>query len=223
MALEYGTKPIKTFGEKIRKGTPAITGTLKDAYLTSWHIEEEPMVHCFYRPFGREETVPYMKNTRGDAWYLHDDEYLYLIARVHDETLCSRGAEWRFAEKWPWNDDGAEFYIWFSDEDCFSVHCDAHNLRGVVDEHIYDFHKSNLTYHDVPREDWAATIDGSGQDYTVELRVRLPEYVKSGSRIGVFLEIDDRFAVGEGTENMVSALCPKDTNPQSEYYLVELE
>ena len=200
----------------IKYGTPVIDGKLDDIYLTSHCVEEKPLEHCYYRPLGEQETIPYMKNTCAKTYYLHDDEYLYVCARVHDETLCSRGAEWRMNDKWPWNDDGAEIYLWFSDKDCMAIHSDAHNIRSVVDEHIWGMHCSAGTYRDTPREDWAATVDEDNQNYTVELRIKLPDYVKTGSVIGSFAEIDDRFAVGEGSEKYVSALCPKNSNPGAE-------
>lgn len=192
--------------KEIQYATPVIDGHLDDVYKTSFCFTEAPLEHLFYYPAGREAAEKAMAHTEGKAWYLYDDRYLYVCAVVHDETICSRGEAWRMSTIWPWDDDGAEIYLWFSDADCMAIHSDAHGYRSVVDEHIRDNHVSNLTYHDLGRDDWAASIDAEAQNYTIEFRVPLPDYVHEGSEIGTLLEIDDRWAVGDGTENMVGAL-----------------
>ncbi|MBE6542581.1 MAG: hypothetical protein E7672_09100 [Ruminococcaceae bacterium] len=193
---------------EIKFGTPVIDGHLDDVYLDSFCFSEEPMVHMGYSPLGREGAMKYMPNTSGKSYYLYDDKYLYICTVVHDETICSRGKEWRMNTVWPWNDDGAESYVWFSDDDYIAVHSDAHNIRSVVDAYVYGpGHHSKMIFRDTPREDWCATIDRENMNYTVEIRIPLPDYVGEGSVIGTILEIDDRWTVeGDDVENMVGAL-----------------
>jgi len=192
----------------IRYGTPILDGHLDAMYLDSYCYAEKPMENMTYSPLGWEGAYRYMSNTRGKSYYLYDDKYLYICSVVHDETLCSREKEWRMNTIWPWDDDGVESYVWFSHQDTFAVHSDAHNIRSVVDEHVTgEHHISSGKYHDTPRQDWAATIDWENKNYTVEIRIPLPDYVKAGSVIGTLLEIDDRFtADGPDTESMVGAL-----------------
>ena len=178
--------------KEIRRGTPTVDGKLDEAYRDSFHVTMRAMEDMHYSAAGDEAAAKYMPNTHGTSYYLYDDEYLYVCSVVHDETICSRGREWRYATVWPWNDDGAEIYLWFSDEDCLAIHCDAHGIRGVIDEHIWGDHVSAETYRDLPAEDWAATIDPAAQTYTIEFRYPLPSYVKEGSELGTILEIDDR-------------------------------
>jgi len=202
---------------EIRRGTPVVDGILDEKYKESFKITMRAMEDMHYSASGDAAAKMYMPDTHGTAYYLYDDKYIYVCSVVHDETICSRGREWRMNEIWPWNDDGAEIYLWFSDEDCMAIHCDAHGIRGVIDEHIWGDHVSAGKYRDLPAEDWAATIDAQAKTYTIEFRFPLPSYVKKGSEIGSILEIDDRWAVGEGTEKLVGALygVPRITNHPS--------
>jgi len=220
--MNYTSVPLDQKKE-IRYGTPVIDGKLDDLYLDSFCYAEEPMKNMNYTQ-SPDVVEKYMGNTSGKAYYLYDDAYLYICTVVHDETICSRGREWRMNTVWPWNDDGAENYLWFSDEDTFAVHSDAHGIRSVVDEHIRPGSRdSSLTYHDTPAEDWAATIDHEKQNYTVEIRIRLPEYVKGGSVIGTLLEIDDRWAVGSSeVEKLVGAIAEVPSYPSLDKYKVRL-
>ncbi len=192
--------------KEILFATPVIDGKLDDKYLESYSITEAPLVHLEFFPAGKEVAQKYMEKTCGTAYYLHDNEYLYVCTVVHDETICTQGREWRMNTEWPWDDDGAEIYLWFSDEDCMAIHSDAHGYRSVVDVHIWGDHASSRIYRDLPKEDWAATIDAENKNYTIEFRIPLPPYAKEGYEIGSLLEIDDRWAVGEGTERMIGAL-----------------
>ena len=198
----------------IRRGTPVIDGQLDSLYADSFHITMQAMEDVHYSACGMDAAAKYMPNTHGTSYYLYDDSYIYVCTVVHDETICSRGKEWRMKGIWPWNDDGAEIYLWFSDEDCLAIHCDAHGIRGVIDEHIHGDHVSAGKYRDLPAGDWAASVDDDACTYTIEFRFPLPSYVGKGSEIGSILEIDDRWAVGEGTENLVGALygVPRITN-----------
>ncbi|MBO5649298.1 MAG: hypothetical protein J6S76_05240 [Clostridia bacterium] len=198
----------------IRRGTPTVDGILDDKYKESFHITMRAIEDIRFYATDEDTAKRYMANTYGTSYYLYDDSYIYVCSVVHDETICSRGSAWRMQEVWPWNDDGAEVYLWFSDEDCMAIHCDAHGIRGVIDVHIWGDHVSSGVYRDLPAEDWAATIDTESKTYVIEFRFPLPTYVKEGSEVGSILEIDDRWAVGEGTENMVGALfgVPRITN-----------
>ncbi len=218
------TEPVKELDNTvIHFGTPTIDGKLDDVYLDSFCFAEEPMKNMNYSAAGNDAAKQYMPNTEGKCYYLWDDDYLYYCAVIHDETICSRGEDWRMNEKWPWNDDGAEIYLWFSDEDCMAIHGDAHGIRAVMDVHIWgDNHSSSGEYRDIPDEDWGASIDKEGQNYTIEVRIPLPDYVKAGSRIGTLLEIDDRWAVGEGSDKMVGALFVMPRFPGHERLQVEL-
>ncbi len=215
--------PEEEPGTTVRYGTPVMDGVLDEIYEDSFAYSEEPMANMNYSASDRETAEKYMKNTRGTAYYLYDEDYLYVCTVVKDETICSRGEEWRMNTEWPWNDDGAEIYLWFSDEDCMAIHSDAHGIRSVVDEHIWgDNHSSAGTYHDLADEDWGASIDEETDQYTVEFRVPLPDYVKPGDNIGTLLEIDDRWAVGDGTENLVGALFVMPRFPGDERLQVKL-
>lgn len=207
----------------IHYATPVIDGKLDDAYLASFSIHEAPMKNLNYIPLGKDAAKQYMPNTAGTCYYLWDDDYLYFCAVIHDETICSRGKDWRMSTEWPWNDDGAEVYVWFSDEDCLAVHSDAHNIRSVIDTHIWgENHSSSKIYADTPDADWEATIDAEAKDYTVEMRIPLPDYVKEGSEVGTLLEIDDRWAVGDGTDQKVGALFPYPRFPGAKNFRVKL-
>ena len=208
----------------IRRSSPTLDGHLDGAYLSSYRLTEPPLEHIQYSPSPMEVAREKMKNTGGTVYALHDGEYLYLCAVIRDDTICTRGKEWRENERWPWNDDGAEFYVWFSDEDCFAIHADAHNYRAVMDTHVSGAtHVSSFVFVEYPHENWVSTIDREKNEYTVEMRVKLPPYVKSGSKVGILLEIDDRWAVGEGTDDMVGAVYSRQGFEGTDEYFAVIE
>ena len=194
------TEPSDT----INYGTPTLDGIVDEAYLYSFRYTELPLEHVNHAPLGTTATKTLMEKTHGVAYYLYDDEYLYVCISVYDETLCSRGEEWRKSTVWPWSDDGAEIYLWFSNEINFAIHSDAHNIRSVRDVHIAPERVSDAVYEDTAREDWIAVISEDKKSYTIELRVKLPDGVGKGSKIGTLLEINDRFDIKE--EKSIGAL-----------------
>ncbi len=211
-------------GETVLYRTPVIDGALDLAYDGSYSYTLLPLELLNYVGTDRETAENAMKNTSGTAYYLYDDTYLYVCAVIQDETLLSRGAEWRYSTAWPWNDDGAEIYLWFSDADCMAIHTDAFGIRSVVDEHIYgDNHSTARRYHDLAPTEFATALHATEDGYTVELRVPLPDGVGAGSEIGTLLEIDDRFADGEGHENAIGALFPMPRYPGRESFRVLLD
>lgn len=216
------TAPAEPEGSTVRYGTPDIDGVLDAEYDVSFRYTELPLVNLNYTA-SPDLAEQYMANTYGTAYYLYDDDYLYVCAVIHDETICSRGEDWRKTEIWPWNDDGAEIYLWFSDEICMAIHADAAGIRAVVDEHIWgDNHNSSKKYHDLPEEDWCAVIDEHAQTYTIEMRIPLPEDVGAGSYIGTLLEIDDRWDVGAGSEKLIGALFAMPRFPGAQNFQVML-
>ena len=208
-------------GDKILYGTPTIDGVMDEEYLASFRYIELPLVNLNYSPLGFKKTQTIMANTHGFVSYLYDENYLYVCITVYDETLCSRGEKWRTQTVWPWSDDGAEIYLWFSAEDNMAIHSDAHNIRSVCDTHIEPERVSDEIYTDTAREDWCAKINEDGKSYVIELRVELPEYVVSGSKIGTLLEINDRFDIT--AENQIGALFKKPRYAGADNFLVELE
>ncbi len=213
--------PKEPAGEKILYGTPTIDGVMDEEYLASYRYIELPLVNLNYSPLGFKRTQTIMANTHGFVSYLYDEDYLYVCITVYDETLCSRGEKWRTETKWPWSDDGAEIYLWFSAKDNMAIHSDAHNIRSVCDTHIEPERVSDEIYTDTARKDWCAKINEDGKSYVIELRVELPEYVVSGSKIGTLLEINDRFDIT--VENQIGALFKKPRYAGADNFLVELE
>ncbi len=210
-------------GITVHYGTPRVDGRLDAAYLDSFSYYEAPLQNLNYTKSDRATAERYMKHTSGRAYYLYDDDALYICAVVHDETIVSRGEAWRNAEKWPWNDDGAEIYLWFSDADCMAIHGDAYGIRAVMDTHIWgNNHSSSGVYRDLPRADFAATVDAIKKEYTVEMRIPFPSYVGAGSEIGTLLEIDDRWEVGAGSDAMVGALFAMPRFPGADNFKVKL-
>lgn len=213
--------PQQASSDEILYGTPVIDGVLDDIYLPSFRYVELPLEHVNHAPLGKSKTKELMKNTHGFASYLYDDEYLYVCISVYDETLCSRGDGWRNSTVWPWSDDGAEIYVYFSSENNFAIHSDAHNIRSVRDTHIEPERISAEIYEDTEREDWCAKISEDKKSYVIELRIELPDGVGSGDRIGTLLEINDRFDTTH--DNMIGALFVLPRYAGAENFLVTLK
>ena len=171
--------------------TPEIDGVLDDAYLSSYCYVLPKGENLNYAP-KREEAMAKMANTEGCVYYLYDQSYLYACVVITDETIMSRGEEWRHQTTWPWNDDGAELYYGFSKDHMFAIHTDAMGIRSVVDEEIWGTnHSTAKKYHDTPKADYAVSRPDD-TTYIVEIRVLLDEGMTAGDEIGLFLEIDDR-------------------------------
>ncbi len=206
----------KTEAAEILIATPEIDGLLDESYLLSYRYTLPKGENLNHAP-NREEAMEIMANTEGTVYYLYDETYLYACAVIHDETIMSRGETWRNQTTWPWDDDGAELYYGFSADHMFAIHTDAMGIRSVVDEKIWGTdHSTAKIYHDTPKSDYAVSMPEDNV-YIVEIRVALDEGMGAGDEIGLFLEIDDRYA-----ENSVGALFPANRDPMAKPYLVKL-
>ncbi len=197
-------------------GTPEIDGQVDAIYLESYRYVLPKGENLNYAT-SYDEAEVMMENTAGTVYYLYDDTYLYACAVICDETIMSRGEEWRYQTTWPWNDDGAELYYAFSSEHMFAIHTDAMGIRSVVDEKIWGTnHSTAKIYHDSPKNDYATSIPAQNI-YIIEIRVALDEGMGAGDTVGLFLEIDDRYS-----ENGTGALFPANRDPMNAAYLVKL-
>ena len=187
----------ETPSKEILRGTPVVDGYLDEIYLQSY---------CYYLPKGTPgwpntaAMITAMKNTEGVLYCLYDDNYAYFCAVVKDDTLMSMGEEWRMNTVWPWDDDGAEIYICLGDGISFSVHTDAHGIRSVTDTNIAYRNGGTCVYRDTEKGNWAASILDENT-YAVELCFALKNDEKVGSKIGMLLEIDDRWDTAATNEN----------------------
>lgn len=196
--------------------TPEIDGELDESYLSSFRYALPKGENLNYAP-NRAEAEQRMANTEGTAYYLYDNEYLYSCVVITDETIMSRGEEWRYETTWPWNDDGAELYFGFSADHMFAIHTDAMGIRSVVDEKIWGTnHSTAKKYHDTPKADYAVSRPDD-VTYIIEIRVALDEGMGAGDELGLFLEIDDRYS-----ETGTGALFPANRDPMNEAYIVTL-
>ena len=185
---------------EILYATPRIDGVLDEEYTQSHFYAIRRGEHLNY---GGAAAEAMMAETYGTTYYLHDEDYLYICAVVHDETIVSLGENWRYSTTWPWNDDGAELYVSYgktaeingkTETVGFAVHIDAFGYRAVVDEVIWgDNHATKKQYHNAPFADYAVSRPEENV-YIVEIRFALDEGMGVGSTVGGFLELDDRFS-----------------------------
>ncbi len=172
---------------EILRGTPIIDGNVDDIYLNSYCIYLAPGTEGYPdNPTEMEAT----KDTEGSAFFIYDDNYLYVCVIVRDKTLMSMGKEWCDAQRWPWNNDGAEVFVCLGDGISRSVHVDAYGISGK--EHYK--RGARDYYKDKDSSEWAAKIIGDDL-YVVEIAFPFTKGETSGTLVGVELEIDDRFSM----------------------------
>ncbi len=172
--------------KQILFGTPVVDGKLDEAYLSSYCVYLAPGTEGY--PDDREP-MEKTARTEGVAFLLYDESWLYVCCVVRDKTLCSMSQEWWNKSNWPWNNDGAEIFVYLGDRIERSVHIAAYGLgakehykRGVQDR--YSIKDSS---------EWGSYIIGEDL-YSVEVAFPLKNGETAGSKVGVQLEIDDRWS-----------------------------
>ena len=97
------------------------------------------------------------------AW---DGEYIYVYARIFDQTLLSRGAEWIINESEPWNNDCLELHYAFKEEASVAtarqaVKVDAYGIRMYANETLPVDHPDMSKFFDEIECKTAASVEAN--------------------------------------------------------------
>lgn len=178
--------PVQAAGATdILKGTPEMDGVLDEIYSQSAKKELDNFNFYVWGDFG-ETTVT------ATAYFLWDENYLYVCTVVNDKTISSSGQAYIDANQPnPWQNDAVE--NWFLDNGTkMKIHNDAHGLTMFGDP------VGGLTF-DIAKALYKTKIDGT--QYVVETALPLPD-MKVGKEIGFAIQVND---IANGTNEAGSA------------------
>ena len=152
-----------------------------------------------YEGFGDAET-----DTRGTAWVLWQDGFLYVFGEIKQSFLQDFGEAEERQSNTPWECDSLEVFIDFSNEadggDCDQFRIDAWGYRSF---------EQRTTTGDNSYGGDASTADGvfegaakiNGTNYNVEFKIPFQHPADAGSKLGFLLQINDM--TSDGPRSMV--------------------
>ena len=152
-----------------------------------------------YEPFGDEET-----DTRGTAYVLWQDGFLYVFGEIKQSFLQDAGEAEEKQSGSPWECDSLEVFLDFTNEaeggDCDQFRIDAWGYRSF---------EQRTTTGDNSYGGDASTADGvfegaakiNGTNYNVEFKIPFQHPSGAGSNLGFLLQINDMTA--DGPRSMV--------------------
>ena len=173
-----------TPADEVLVGTPTVDGGLDKMYEYSYRLTVSGEEHTFHTSKGGTKD-----GSHGDsatAYYLYDDDYLYVCIVVKDDAVYSRGEEWAIANirDLSWENDAVEARIYYEElgeakqANQYIFQCDAHGYATT----------NYLSMCEEPHTvETAVTEDG----YVVEFALPLSFGKTAGDEIGLAIEIDD--------------------------------
>jgi len=184
--------PVHAAGTDVLKGTPEIDGVLEDIYTQSASVDLDNF--NFY-VWGEFES-----NVTATAYFLWDENYLYVCTVVNDSTICSAGKDYIDANQPnPWQNDAVE--NWFLDNDTkMKIHNDAQGLTMFGDP------EGGLSI-DMAKAIYKTSIDGN--KYTIETALPFAD-MKAGREIGFAMQVND-IANNDNTSGAASGNQTPDT------------
>lgn len=170
--------------DDILVGTPTVDGVLDKMYEYSYRLTVSGDEHTFHTSKGGTKDGSY--GDSATAYYLYDDDYLYVCIVVKDDAVYSRGEEWAIANiaALSWENDAVEARIYYEElgeakqANQYIFQCDAYGYATT----------NYLSMCEEPHTvETAVTEDG----YVVEFALPLSFGKTAGDEIGLAIEIDD--------------------------------
>ena len=202
--------PAHAAGTDVLKGTPEIDGVLEDIYTQSASVDLDNFNFYVWGDFTSDITAT--------AYFLWDENFLYVCTVVNDKTICSAGKDYIDANQPnPWQNDAVE--NWFLDNETkMKIHNDAQGLTMFGDP------EGGLSI-DMSKAVYKTSIDGN--KYTVETALPFAD-MKAGREIGFSIQVND-IANNDNTSGAASgnqtpdALTMKCIATEVAYPVVEVE
>ena len=170
--------------DDVLMGSPDVDGVLDKMYEYSYRLTVTGDTHTFHTSSGGTKT-----GAHGDsatAYYLYDDDCLYVCIVVKDDAVYSRGEAWAIDNiaALSWENDAVEARIYYEElgeakqANQYIFQCDA-----------YGYATTNylLMCEEPHTVETAITEDG----YIVEFALPLSFGKTAGDKIGLTIEIDD--------------------------------
>ena len=170
--------------DEILTGTPTVDGVLDKMYEYSYRLTVTGDEHTFHTSKGGTKSGSY--GDSATAYYLYDNDCLYVCIVVKDDAVYSRGEEWAIANirDLSWENDAVEARIYYEElgeakqANQYIFQCDAYGYATT----------NYLSMCEEPHTvETAFTEDG----YVVEFAIPLSFGKTAGDQIGLTIEIDD--------------------------------
>ncbi|MBE6651020.1 MAG: hypothetical protein E7613_06875 [Ruminococcaceae bacterium] len=184
--------------DEIMIGTPVVDGMTDSIYQTSYKIEINGEKHTFHTGKGGQPDGS--KGASATAYYLYDDNFLYVSIDVKDESVFSRGKAWiiKNIAALSWENDAVEARVYYPElgdpvqANQYIFQCDA---KGVA----------TTNYLGMCEKDHIAATTLNENGYTVEFAIPLSFDKKAGDMIGLSIEIDDLHELVSGADSPMGA------------------
>ena len=168
----------------IRIGTPVIDGIADPEYFKSYIHVVTGKDDIFHK--GADGSDELTLNDQATAYFLHDEENLYVCVIVRDEKVYSRGEEWikKNLAALSWENDAVEVRVYYEE------------LGRPVQANQYIFQVDALgiattNYLGMCKEPYSVATSLTDTGYICEFALPLSFDKKAGDSIGLAIEIDD--------------------------------
>lgn len=170
--------------DEIMIGTPTVDGILDHLYQESYTLEVNGAENTFHTSKGGKPDGS--KGNSAIAYYLYDDNYLYVCIDVKDNAVYSRGKAWivKNIAALAWENDAVEARVYYPElgdpvqANQYIFQCDA---KGIA----------TTNYLGMCEKPHVAATTLNSKGYTVEFAIPLSFDKKAGDEIGLTVEIDD--------------------------------
>lgn len=170
--------------DDVLMGTPSVDGVLDKMYEYSYRLTVSGEEDTFHTSRGGTKS-----GSHGDsatAYYLYDDNCLYVCIVVKDDAVYSRGEAWAIDNiaALSWENDAVEARIYYEElgeaiqKNQYIFQCDAYGYATT----------NYLSMCEEPHTvETSITEDG----FVVEFAIPLSFGKKAGDKVGLAIEIDD--------------------------------
>lgn len=171
--------------DEILIGTPAVDGILDKLYLESYSLTVTGNDHTFHT--SKQNSTP--QGSWGDsatAYYLYDEDTLYVCIDVKDDKVYSRGKGWvaKHIADLSWENDAVEARIYYPE---LGKPIQANQYIFQCDAKAY----ATTNYRQMCDKPHTAATSLNKEGFIVEFAIPLSFGKKAGDEIGVSIEIDD--------------------------------
>lgn len=168
----------------IRIATPVIDGIADAEYFKSYNLTVTGENDIFH--VGKENADELTLNDSAIAYFLHDNNSLYVCVVVSDEKVYSRGEEWikKNLAELSWENDAVEVRVYYEE------------LGAPIQLNQYIFQVDALgiattNYKGMCEEPYSVSTSLTDTGYICEFALPLSFDKKAGDSIGLAIEIDD--------------------------------
>ena len=168
---------------EIKKGTQVVDGVMDEIYNQSMCLLAD------YAWFGVDD--PENAEFKGTSWYLYDDEFLYIFAKVEQTEINKADEDYFMNEAWPWMNNNIEILLQHKDNAPGTILVDAHLTRIVEITWLGSARDESADYTQRPGFEMKGGIV-SDTEYAMEYKIPLNS-PKQGDTMSIYFQVDRRY------------------------------